>query len=91
MLTKELLAGYVYSVAQEEDIIHSHEQARDLESKIRSWDQVTFDRVLKKRSASLRDMASGTKEGFFDASCYASQVNTIDKIIQSLPQILASN
>jgi hypothetical protein len=89
MLTREILSAYVCAAAKEEQIATSSLQAKDLEEKVRAWDQATFERVLRKRLESLRALASERKEGIFTTEFYASQANTVEEIIKGLPQLLA--
>jgi hypothetical protein len=92
ILTKDFLAIYLRTAACEEGMISSPEEAKELEKKLSSWDEETFEAILSARCKSLReDMASGKKEkGLFDARSYGAQADTIEGIIRVLPNILNS-
>lgn len=88
-ITKEALAPLVYQIAIEERILQNLDEARDLESKLRIFDQASYERILRHRADSLRKKSTGQPVAPFSPEFYAGQADTIESIIKDLPSILA--
>jgi hypothetical protein len=88
-VSKESLARYLLAAAVEEGMVSSAADLEVIDKKLRSWDKTTFEAILGKRTDSLRELASGEKEGIFSAACYKSQAESVENIIRSLSVILA--
>ena len=89
-VNKASLARYLLAAAVEEGLVSSATDLEAIDKKLRSWDRTTFEAILGKRTESLRELASGRKDGIFSAACYKSQAEAVENITRSLSVILAN-